>query len=401
MSAIARLVEAGAQSKSLYVRLADRAASIYVPVVHTAAALTLAVGWALGLEPREALLRAVAVLIITCPCALGLAVPAVVTAASGKLFRAGLLIKSGTALERLAEVDTVVFDKTGTLTLGFPQPTNTKTLSPEQRALIAALAAGSSHPLAQGLRNLADPAALDDLTEVAGQGISARWNGQQVRLGRAEWVGAALGQQTATWLRVADDPPVEITFTDQLRPGAKVLVQGLLDQGYDVHLVSGDVPAVVQDMAERLNIPHWQAQVLPAQKAEFVTGLAQKGRRVLMVGDGLNDTGALAAASVSISPASALDAARVASDIVLMGRDIAPIAAALRIAKQARRRITENFAISGLYNIVAVPLAMVGLPTPLLAALAMSLIEGHCNTADLAKFLDKTNKLGTSHTNEY
>ena len=166
---------------------------------------------------------------------------------------------------------------------------------------------------------------------------------------------------------------MEISFTDQLRPGAAQLVAGLLAQGIAVHLLSGDVPGVVAGLAGRLGIVNWQAEVLPAEKAGFVSGLVQSGHKVLMVGDGLNDTGALAAATVSISPASALDAARVASDIVLMGRDISPVADALRIARQSTRRIKENFAIAVVYNLIAVSVAMVGLATPLLAALAMSL----------------------------
>lgn len=178
---------------------------------------------------------------------------------------------------------------------------------------------------------------------------------------------------TATWLRIGTSAPVAFTFADSLRPGAESLVQGLLAQGMDVHLVSGDVPGAVSDLAYRLGITQWQAETLPAEKAAFVTGLVGRGRHVLMVGDGLNDTGALVAASVSISPASALDAARVASDIVLMGQDIAPVSDALRISRQAVKRIRENFAISFGYNIIAVPLALVGLATPLLAALAMSI----------------------------
>ena len=371
---MADLVAVAEEARNRYTSLADRAARAYSPLVHLFSFASFGVWMVLtDGDFRTAINISAAVLIITCPCALGLAVPAVVTAASGKLFRAGLLIKSGTALERLARVDTVVFDKTGTLTLGLPRPANLDSLTPTQMAVATALATASSHPLAQALRGQGPAAQVTELREVSGYGIEGIWQGAPVRLGRAVWVGATPGQITATWLRIGTEPPVEITFTDQLRPGAAELVQSLLRQGKSVHLVSGDVPAAVRDLAERLHIRQWQAEVLPAEKAAFVTGLVQSGRQVLMVGDGLNDTGALAAASVSISPASALDAARVASDIVLMGRDIAPIAMALRIAGQSTRRIKENFAVAAVYNLIAVPVAMVGLATPLLAALAMSL----------------------------
>jgi Cu2+-exporting ATPase len=218
------------------------------------------------------------------------------------------------------------------------------------------------------------PADLTHLHEVAGFGVEGQWRGQTVRLGRASWVGAdASGAATAAWLRIGQGAPVAFTFADSLRPGAGALIAALRQQGLAVRLLSGDVPGAVADLAARVGITDWQAEVLPAEKAAVIQGLIAQGHHVLMVGDGLNDTAALTAASVSISPASALDAARVASDVVLMGRDILPIAMALRVARQATARIKENFAISGIYNLIAVPVAIVGLATPLLAALAMSL----------------------------
>ncbi len=375
LARMADLVAVAEEARNKYTSLADRAARAYSPMVHLLSFAAFGVWmWITGGDLRFAINISAAVLIITCPCALGLAVPAVVTAASGKLFRAGLLIKSGTALERLATVDTVVFDKTGTLTLGRPEALNLPEIAPEARAVAATLAAISSHPLAQALAE-AEPGRADvtDIREVPGYGIEGRWQDQPVRLGRAAWVGATGGALTATWLRIGAEAPLPFTFTDRLRPGAEDLVRGLMAQGMEVHLVSGDVAPAVKDLAARLAIPHWQAEALPEGKAAFVSGLVAEGRSVLMVGDGLNDTGALAAATVSISPASALDAARVASDIVLMGQDIAPVSDALRISRQSVKRIRENFAISFGYNIVAVPIALVGLASPLLAALAMSI----------------------------
>ncbi|MDX5349192.1 MAG: HAD-IC family P-type ATPase, partial [Paracoccaceae bacterium] len=196
--------------------------------------------------------------------------------------------------------------------------------------------------------------------------------GGRVRLGRADWCGMAALPQTATYLAL-DGAAHAFAFTDRPRPGADEAVAALQKAGLRIELLSGDAEAPVKALAERLAIADWRAGVLPAEKAARVAELSASGRKVLMVGDGLNDTAALAAAHVSIAPASALDAARVASDIVLLGQNMAPIADAVRIGRQSARRIVENFLISGGYNVVAVPIALVGLATPLAAALAMSL----------------------------
>jgi len=375
---MADLVAVAESAKTKYTTLAERAASYYSPLVHLMSFSAFGYWmWATGGDVRFAVNISAAVLIITCPCALGLAVPAVVTAASGKLFRKGLLIKHGTALERLAQVDTVVFDKTGTLTMGAPEPTN---FADHPRAAIevaAALAAASSHPLAQALAEAAKAqgvvaAEISDLREVPGYGVEGIWRGQTVRLGRAGWCNAEALDVTATYL-CAGDKPRAFTFADRLRPGAEVAIAALKAQGKHIRLISGDVEGAVADLAARLGIEDWVAGALPAEKVALVRDLTLAGRRVLMVGDGLNDTAALAAAHVSISPATALDAARTASDIVLLGQDMAAIGDATRIARQATRRMVENFGISAAYNVVAVPLALIGSATPLAAALAMSL----------------------------
>ncbi len=400
---MADLVALAEGTRTRYTSLADRAAKAYSPLVHLLSFTAFGYWmWATGGDVRYAINISAAVLIITCPCALGLAVPAVVTSASGRLFRKGLLIKHGTALERLAEVDTVVFDKTGTLTLGTPEPVALADQPQDAVAIAAALAAGSSHPLARALAegaralNIA-PADVTDIREIPGQGVEGAFNGTRVRLGRADWCGAEALPATATYLSISSAPatpgaspppggegmgvggtPLKATthafpFTDRPRPGAAEAVAELQAAGLKIELLSGDTEAPVRDLARRLGITDWQAGVLPTEKAARVADLSAQGRKVLMVGDGLNDTAALAAAHVSISPASALDAARVASDIVLLGQDMAPIADAVRISRQATRRMIENFLISGGYNVVAVPLALVGLATPLAAALAMSL----------------------------
>ena len=375
---MADLVAIAESGRSRYTSLADSAAKLYAPGVHILSALAFA-GWYLyTFDLRMALNIAAAVLIITCPCALGLAVPAVTTAASGRLFKKGMLIKHSTALERLAGVDTVVFDKTGTLTAGTPQLENLEAFTRAELRIALALAEGSSHPLSRALTAAARAAGISaadvtDLQERPGFGTEGQFMGRRVRLGRAAWLGADQGSQTAAWLDTGEGAaPRGFLFHDALRPGAAEAVAQLHAAGKEVLLISGDTTAAVEDLAQRLGIQKWLAEALPQDKAARVQSLSDQGRKVLMVGDGLNDTAALTAAHVSISPASALDAARVASDIVLLGQDLEPIAEACVVASKATKRIRENFRIATLYNVIAVPLAIAGFATPLIAALAMS-----------------------------
>ncbi|AGT08223.1 heavy metal translocating P-type ATPase [Paracoccus aminophilus] len=381
LSRLTELVAAAESARGHYTTLAQKASEFYTPVVHILALASFGYWfWSSGGDLRLAANIAAAVLIITCPCALGLAVPAVVTAASGRLFRKGLLIKDGTALERLAEVETVVFDKTGTLTMGTPQLISPASLPDDAAPVALALARVSSHPLSRALalglgEAGVEAAGLTGLREVPGFGVEGRWQGIPVRLGRLGWAGEgeSLGTAPASWLTIGNEPAIRIDFADRLRPGAESCIAQIRATGRRVLLLSGDTEAVVADTAARLGIPEWQAAMTPEEKAHRIAALRADGAQVLMVGDGLNDTAALAAASVAISPATALDAARVASDIVLLGHDLAPVAEALDVARRARKRIKENFAISGIYNIVAVPIALLGFATPLHAALAMSL----------------------------
>ncbi len=374
---MAELVAIAETARNRYTSLADKAARIYAPVVHLLA-LAAFLGWLwISADWRIAMNVAVAVLIITCPCALGLAVPAVSTAVSGRLFKHGMLLKSATAMERLAEVDCVVFDKTGTLTKGTPIPDDLAMHNRETLAIALGLAEGSQHPLAQSLTHSLNEAgvkraSISNIRELPGKGIEGEWQGQTVRLGRGAWLGATQLSQTATYLSVGDQQPVGFAFSDALRPGAQDAVRALQNKGIEVSLISGDVAGAVSDIADKIGIADWQAAQLPQDKAQYIAGLKAQGKKVLMVGDGLNDTAALAGAHVSISPASALEAARVVSDIVLLGGSLEPLAETIDLAKSARRRIKENFAIAAGYNAIAVPIAVLGLATPLAAALTMS-----------------------------
>jgi len=371
---IMRLVETAETARNTYTSLADAAARIYAPLVHLLALVALVAWGAATGDWRLAVNIAAAVLIITCPCALGLAVPAVLAAASGRLFRAGVLLKDGVALERLAAVDTVVFDKTGTLTLGDLRLHAPDALQGDARAVARGLAQASQHPLARALAaGLNGPiAALEGLHEVPGFGIEGQWQGQRVRLGRAEWLGAAPGDVTATWLKIGPAAPIEIAFEDSPRPEVPELLAALRARGLALHLLSGDGAAPVAALAGQLGLEHWQAGATPAEKVDYLAALSAKGHKVLMVGDGLNDTAALAAAHVSISPASAADASRTSADMIIIGNNLGQIALAHEIAVKARRRILENFSIAALYNLVSVPLALAGVATPLMAAIAMS-----------------------------
>ena len=374
LHSLADLIAVAEDAKSRYNSLADRAAAIYAPAVHLIAFAAFVMWMYLsGGDVRYALNIAVATLIITCPCALGLAVPAVSTVASGALFRHGLLVKHATALERLAEVDTVIFDKTGTLTLGKPTLLNFDSIDPLDLAIAAALAGGSSHPRSVAIAAAAQGRGLpnvevSDVIEEAGHGVTGTWDTNRVSLGRADWVGAGTG----TTLRVEGRPAVSFTFEDTLREGVAPLLTSLQNRGLPVTLLSGDTPENVRAFAESIGLTDWHAGILPDEKAQILDDLHANGKHVLMVGDGLNDTAAMATAHVSIAPASALDATRVAADIVLISGDVSRIEDALRIARSARARILENFGVAACYNMIAVPIAFLGFATPLAAAIAMS-----------------------------
>lgn len=375
LSEITRLVEAGEQSRSRYVKLADQAARLYVPVVHGLAALTL-IGWLLVTgDARTAIINAIAVLIITCPCALGLAVPAVQIVATGQLFRKGILVKSGDALERLASIDTVVFDKTGTLTEGRPRLINREELPSGILERAAHLARTSRHPVS---RAIADAAGMgdtaDDIFEDAGGGLRGRLDGTDIRLGSARWIGCATSSNphSETWFQSGVEPPVRFQFEDQLRDSACPTVLALKKQGVHVELLSGDRENPVEVIATQLDIDHWQAGLKPQDKIARLQELTADGHRVLMVGDGINDAPALAAAHVSISLASAAEISQSAADMVLQSNDLSATLVAHSMSVKARRRVLENFGLAAIYNMIAVPLAVTGMVTPLIAAIAMS-----------------------------
>lgn len=374
---IARLMEAAGQGKSRYVRIADRAARLYAPAVHTLAALSFVLWMMLGAGVHQSVLIAVAVLIITCPCALGLAVPVAQVVAVGALMKRGVLVKDGAALERLAEADVALFDKTGTLTLGRPAPAGPLPLEPAERPVALALAQASRHPLSRALaaalvQDGVTPAPVDHLVEHSGLGIEAECEHFRARLGRPDWVGAD-GTTTAlvTAFRLEGQPARTLVFADALRPDAKDAVARLADMGLAPTIVSGDRDAAVSATASSLGIAA-RAAMTPADKLAAIAGAHADGHKVLMVGDGLNDGPALKAAHVSIAPSSASDVGQQAADLVFLGDALAPVPIAVAAARRTMRVVRQNIGLAIVYNVVAVPLAFAGQVTPLVAALAMS-----------------------------
>jgi len=378
---LARLIEVGEQGRGRFVRLADKAAALYVPVVHSAAALTF-LGWllvplALQVAPdaRIALINAIAVLIITCPCALGLAVPAVQVVATGRLFKAGVLVRSGDALERFAQVDMVVFDKTGTLTLGKPQLISAA--DPAVLSAAASLARISRHPLSRALVEAAGPgAACIDATEIPGEGVEGVVDGERARLGKrafaAPFAADASDGAPELWFAQDGDTPVRFVFADEIRPDAVRAIAALKARGLNVEMLSGDRPQAVEAAAKAVGVEDWRSSVTPAQKTARMQALRGLGKRPLMVGDGLNDAAALAAAHASASPGHAIEASQAAADVVLQGDALMGLVEAIDVARLARRRAGQNLSFSALYNVFAAPLAAAGLLTPLIAAAAMS-----------------------------
>jgi len=383
LAEIVRLMEAAEQGRARYIRLADRAARIYAPAVHLLAAVTF-LGWYL-LGPvgwEMALMNAVAVLIITCPCALGLAVPAVQVVAVGRLLTKGVLVKVADGLERLAEVDWVVFDKTGTLTTGALALTNAGDVSAEDLRLAASLAQSSRHPLSRALVYACDDVpGLPDVREVPGQGLVARCEEGEVRLGNRVWCGAEgidsdpagpFDGGSELWLSRPGVAPVRFCFTDSLRDDVREVISALKEKGLQLELLSGDRQSAVESLAGTVGIERWKAECLPQDKIARLEELREQGHRVLMVGDGLNDAPALAAAHASLSPSTAADVSQTSADFIFQGRSLGPVLEAFRVSKISRRLVLQNFGLALFYNVLAVPLAMAGLVTPLIAAVAMS-----------------------------
>jgi Cu2+-exporting ATPase len=377
---IARLMEVAGQHKSRYVRIADRASRLYAPAVHLLAALSL-VGWLIaGAGWHNSLLIAVAVLIITCPCALGLAVPVAQVVCAGALMRRGILVRDGAALEKLAAVDTVLLDKTGTVTLGRLVPIAGMPVDERQRSILLTLARTTRHPHAKAIAvaleaDGAIPVMFDALHEYVGSGVEAKFDGQVARLGKHAWVtpnAARVGTGGVSTSFAIDDGPVfHILLADAPRPDAAAAIARLKQRRLQIQFVSGDAWQVVAPLARQLGV-FARACMSPADKHAAVSRLEASGKSVLMVGDGVNDGPALKAASVAMAPAAASEVGRQASDILFFGDRLMAVPIAVAAARRTMRVVRQNFVLAIGYNVLAVPLALAGQVTPLVAALAMS-----------------------------
>lgn len=395
------------RSKAPSQRLADKVATWFVPVVIVAALLAFALWWWLGPAPRfvHAMLAAVSVLIIACPCALGLATPISIMVASGRAARDGVLFKDAAAIEALRAIDTLVLDKTGTLTEGKPSLDRIVTFGQNTEddvlAMAAALERSSEHPLARALLAAAQQLSpgLPDVREfkaVAGGGIQGKVDGRSAVLGSATWVeslGVVLGDDARTQAQACRDNGATVVMlaldgqanalfaiTDRIRNNAAEALASLRERGLHLVMLSGDHPATAQAVARQLGIDDVHAQVSPTGKAEVVEQLRKQGRRVAMAGDGINDAPALAVADVGIAMGSGTDIAMHSAQLTLMKADLAAIGRAWDLSHATVRNIRQNLFFAFVYNAIGVPLAAgVLYPwwgvtlSPMFAALAMSL----------------------------
>ncbi|MBE7462215.1 MAG: heavy metal translocating P-type ATPase [Planctomycetes bacterium] len=393
-------VEQALGSKAESQRLADAISAVFVPVVLLLAAVTFAGWWWSGHGFEGSLLPTLSVLLIACPCALGLATPTVVMVVSGRAARSGILVSRAAALERAGRLDTLVCDKTGTLTEGRPEVTFSRALTPDGRwpagfhARLRAAEFPSEHPVARAIVRWCEREAPGALLEserfesFSGRGVRAFVDGVDVCAGSAGFVRKRLDPQvafpelpdlppeaTAAWVAFDGKPVAVLGLADTLRPGAAEALRELAAAGIEVHMATGDRAPAAQAVARELNIPaeRVHAELTPAAKQALVEKLRAAGLRVGMVGDGINDASALAAAEVGFAVGSGTGIAMQAADITLKQSDIAKVLEAVNLARAARRTMLQNLGWAFGYNILAIPFAAFGLLNPMLAAAAMSL----------------------------
>jgi Cu2+-exporting ATPase len=377
---IENLIDEALTKRSRYVQIADRVARLYAPIVHMAAALTAMAWIAIGATVHDALVIAIAVLIITCPCALALAAPVVQVITAGALFRKNILIRSADMIERMAETDTIIFDKTGTLTLPEPSLIDASSLTPAELMMAGRLAVSSHHPLARAIceavretGSILTP--YPETQEITGSGVSCLIDGVEARLGHPTFcnVPAPIWTDNRSYIGFRYGENSGLIFVGQkLRADAAQIINALKARRYRVLILSGDHDRIVKDVANHLKIAEWHSAMSPKDKRDFLTHLKDKGHHVLMIGDGLNDAPALAAATASLSPATGADVTQAAADAVFTGKTLAPVLDLLLLTQKGRRVMVENFGLALIYNLIAVPLAVFGYVTPLIAAAAMS-----------------------------
>ena len=395
LAAIIRLVEEAQGSKAPIQKLADKIASIFVPVVVAIAVLTFAVWLLLGHDFATALISAVSVLVISCPCALGLATPTAVVVATGRAASAGILVKNATALEHAHKLAVLIVDKTGTLTIGKPAVTDllpSANCDDQQLLQIAAsMAQGSTHPLSRALLAMAQTkdmtlSAASSFNEISGSGITAEIGGKTYQLGSPVFINSknialdepailALQQQGKTVVAIARDSTLLgcIALADTLRDTSTDAVTRLNKMGIRVVMLSGDNASTAQAIAKQAGITEFRAEVLPQDKATHVQSFKAQGQLVGMVGDGINDAPALAAADVSFAMKSGSDIAIEAADITLMHNDLMSVVDAIDLSRTSLAKIRQNLFFAFAYNVLGIPLAAAGMLNPVIAGAAMAM----------------------------
>lgn len=376
-----KLIEAAEQGRAHYVQLADRVSSLYTPLVLSLSTFT-AIAWIIfgSIPLSTALLYGVSVLIITCPCALGLAVPVVQIIATSKLMSQGIMVKNSQALERLAAIDKVYFDKTGTLTVGQPTWNNMEEFTKTEQEVIQSLASYSSHVLCKAIRT-SSPLEFDATpTETKSQGMAGTIEGIEYKLGSAAFCGADTvnDNQIEMWFKYqpkkkgSEEMLKRLTFGDEIRDGAGDTIQYFRGLHFPTEIISGDRQSAVASVAKALEIEHYHGFLNPKQKADMLRHEKELNHKCLMVGDGLNDSIALKEAHVSISPASALEISQNYADIIFQSRALTSVVSAHKVAVFADKLVKQNFALALVYNLLTVPIACAGYATPVIAAIAMS-----------------------------
>jgi Cu+-exporting ATPase len=380
LASIIRLVAAAQASKPPVQKLVDKVSAIFVPVVVVIAIISL-LGWWFFIDFASAVIPAVSVLVIACPCALGLATPTALMVGVGRAARAGILIKNAQALEGAQKLDTLVFDKTGTLTRGEPAVTD---LFPEENiseeellAVASALESRSEHPLARAIvKRKPVEIPVQDFRSHGGKGVSGIVNGVAAHLGSPDFmkrqgpslegksvVGVMHGERFLGWIALADE----------LRASTPAAVARLKAMGIEPVILSGDSPGAVARIAAQLGIQRWKAGVLPEGKAAEIDGFRKQGKNIGMAGDGVNDAPALAAADVSFALASGSGASLDVADVTLMKNDLAGIADAIALSRATLSKIRQNLFFAFVYNVLGLPLAAAGLLNPVIAGAAMAL----------------------------
>jgi len=372
LAQIGRLMRDAQSTRAPMQKLADQVSAIFVPAILVIAAITFGAWFVNGANTAKALSAAVAVLIIACPCAMGLAIPAAVMVATGRAASFGVLIKGGEALERLAQIQTVVLDKTGTITEGRPTVTR-YTGNAQDLVLIAALEAASEHPLAQSIVRYAN-APLPQVTNfnaTPGQGAAGTVDGREVKAGRPAWLGST--EEAAIAATIDNRPAGVFDVNDPIKPNSGPAIKALQNMGIEVVMLTGDRESTARQVAQSVGITNITAEVLPAGKLDAIRAHQAAGRKVAMVGDGVNDAPALAQADAGIAMASGSGIAVEASDVTLLRNDLTAVAAAIRLSKKTVKVMRQNLFWAFGYNALGIPIAALGLLNPVVASAAMAL----------------------------